>query len=129
MAERSRIRLPSLGALVPVGGPPTIDEARAALGGTATGTRPGTFVRVERGRQPADGVVGDRAEPIGPTEALEAVRADLFRFGALRVGGAVRAQRPRAPVHGILREACRYGGLVEVDGRILAVSFRLLGPA
>lgn len=152
MAERSRIRLPSLGALVAAGGPPTIDEARAALGGAATGARPGTFVRIDRGRgQSADGLVvhetgserdvwigdgvfarlrhGDRAEPVEPSAALEAVHADLRRFGALRVGTAVRADRPRKPVHGILREVCRYGGLVEVDGRILAVSFRLLGPA
>ncbi len=152
MGERSRFSLPSLG-IVPVrSGRPSVDDARAALGGRlATEPSVGVCVRVTMKRGAAAiGVVvcayGDERDvwigegrfvrvrerdvsALGEVEpSLAAIAKDAARFATLREGDEVvfldRAQLERT---GTLVEKCRYGGLVSAqDGKIVAVSFRRL---
>lgn len=149
VSERSRFHLPSLGALAGPSRPPSIEEARRALGGAAVGKRTGERVEVDRGRGRSaeglvvlrsatevdvflgDGVFARIRAPDGPrpltrpSPALDAPAADLERFASLRVGDAVLARRER---RGVVLEICRYGALVESDGVVLAVGFRNLAP-
>jgi hypothetical protein len=146
----SRVHLPSLGigAVRIPAGPPSVDDARAALGGRAsTGPGAGELVRVgalegvvvfasatERdvwigeGRfqrvdsascAPADGA---------PRADLAPIASDAIRFAALAEGDAVRVRDRRdREQDGRLIEKCRYGALVLCEGeRVIAVSFRRL---
>lgn len=133
-------------------GAPSIDEARAALGGPAHGQRTGARVEIDRGAgRTAEGLVvlatdgewdvwiGDgifarvRA-PQSPrplthaAPALDAVADDLARFARLRIGDVVAVPRSHGPSSGVVLEICRYGALVDVGGTVLAVAFRALGP-
>lgn len=129
-----------------------MDEARAALGGRVSGERTAARVEVDRGRgRRAAGVVvhstptevdvwiGDgvfarvRApeQPWAltrPSPELDAIVSDLERFRALRVGQRVAARRGRETWVGAILELCRYGALLDVDGKVVAVGFRSLEP-
>lgn len=146
MSERHR--LPSLGMVRVPDQPPTVDGARAALGGrAATLEGAGAVVRMPSGRlavvvfvapHEQDVWIGEgrfaRAteslEPAPATPELEAVAADARRFARLSEGDPVRyLDRSGAPHEGTLIEKCRYGALVLApDERVLAVSFRRVFP-
>jgi hypothetical protein len=156
MPERPRFHLQTFGAVRLPAGPPTVDEARASLGGrAATSPDAGCVVRVGgAGTAAALGVVvfaspeerdvwigqgrlqrvsSERCEPVeGPVDpSLGEVAADAARFAALSEGVEVRYLDRLGKAHlGRLVEKCRYGALVEdTDGRVLAVSFRRLWVA
>ena len=154
-ARGPRISLPSFGAVQIPSGPPSIDEARAHLGGRAdSGAGAGRRVRVEGMRAgPLEGVVvyasGDELDVwIGggrfarvssgacqdtdvEVESLAEVARAAARFAALREGDAVTyLDRAGASHVGVLLEKCRYGALVSsVRGTILAVGFQRVSPA
>lgn len=152
MRERSRVHLRSLGVGVGSIAAPTVEEARAALGGPARGRRTGERVEIERGAGKTteglvvlssegewdvwigDGIFARVRAPAAPrplrhaAPALDAVARDLTRFAALRVGDEVAARRGHEVLSGVVLEICRYGALVDVGGTVLAVGFRALGP-
>lgn len=135
-------------------GPPTLEQARERLGGAwvggpgvgelvlvraATGRRPGVVVHasptdrdvwIGAGRiqrvPPAELEPTDREDP-----ELEAVAGDARVFASLTEGQAVvYTDRTGTPGEGTLAEKLRYGALVGLgDGRVIAVSFRMLAPA
>ena len=134
--------------------PPTIDEARAKLGGRAeSGPRAGEVVDVD-GAAGSMGVVvfalDDEAWVwIGegrlkkcsattlvahagePPRELSRVAADVRVFASLREGARVRYVADAAEMReGTLAEKCRFGGLVTTaSGTVVAVAFRRLWPA
>lgn len=145
MSVRTRHRLHTFGAVRVPAGPPTVDEARASLGGRASSidastAGAGAIVRIVEGPgQGARGVVvfaseherdvwigegrmrriaAERcAEIEGPAPApLEPVAADAARFAALSEGERVRYLDRLGRTHaGTLVEKCRYGALIEAD--------------
>lgn len=149
----SRVRLPSLGlgAVRIPAGPPSVDDARAALGGRAsTGPEAGARVRIggsegvvvfasasERDVWIGEGrfqrVAADACEPAprASSAELDPVAADARRFAGLAEGDAVRYRDRHDREHeGQLVEKCRYGALVlRADARVVAVSFRRVAPA
>jgi hypothetical protein len=148
MGQKSHLRLPAL-ASWRTASPPTLDEARRALGGrTRSDGREGAGATVDeprRGRSPGvvlcaaagevDVWIGEgliarvaQVELDEPAELFRAVAADIRRYWALREGDRVRVDGAL----GTLREQCRYGALVERDeapGKVVAVGFRRLEPA
>jgi hypothetical protein len=75
--------------------------------------------------------VRTRAEDLTPTDdaSLEAVAGDARLFGGLHEGARVGAlTKDGARREGVLAEKCRYGALVVVEGKVLAVSFRRIVP-
>lgn len=151
MADRPRISLATLGLGVDVESSPTVDRAREALGGRVeSGEGAGSVVLVTMKRgAPARGVVvcavGDerdvwigegrfvRTHPseLAPTDdaSLEGVAVDARLFASLREGARVCAiAKDGTRREGVLAEKCRYGALVAVDGKVLAVSFRRIVP-
>ncbi|GAB4211365.1 MAG: hypothetical protein OHK0013_33000 [Sandaracinaceae bacterium] len=150
--------LPLLSARPVPSEPPTVEEARIALGGRRSAPTEGpisegngvTFSDA-RGRT-VRGVVVCATEAdidvwiddgrfqrlpatrLGPTplssdDPLAAVAADARAFSALHEGERVRFLRRDGSLgEGVLTEKCRYGGLVVHDGRVLAVSFRRIWP-
>lgn len=152
MADRPRVSLATLGLGVDVESSPTVDRAREALGGRVTSEKGAgvvVVVTMKRGA-PARGVVvcalGDErdvwigegrfvrvhAADVEPASdpALDAVASDARLFSTLREGARVRAiAKYGARRDGILAEKCRYGALVAVEGKVLAVSFRRIVPA
>lgn len=148
--------LPSLGARAVSGTPPTIDEARLALGGRIDAhdaAHVGSLARFRDARgQDVEGVVvcdaggaldvwiGEgrfqrlsrhRVElaPMRVEHALADVAADARLHAGLREGQRIRfLTRDGANREGILAERCRYGALVSHEGRVIAVSFRRLWP-
>jgi hypothetical protein len=144
----SRVHLPSLGlgAVRIPAGPPSVDDARAALGGRAsTDAGAGALVRLGA----TEGVVvfasaTERDVWIGegrfqrvatatcvPSDGasrpdLTPVASDARRFAALAEGDAVRVRdRSDREQDGRLIEKCRYGALVLCEEeRVIAVSFR-----
>lgn len=155
----SRVHLPTvrtLGAVRIPSGPPTVDDARASLGGRAsTDPRAGVCVSiVERGGVRTTGIVvfasgeerdvwvgegrfrrADAAscEPAetATDDSLDAIAEHARRFAALSEGDAVRyLDRDDHAHEGQLVEKCRYGALVLApDGRVLAVGFRRISAA
>jgi hypothetical protein len=146
MGTKGRVSLKALGGAIAIG-PPTIDEARASLGGRAsTSARAGERVRVKSTRR--EGVVvfasesevdvwiGDgRLQRVAPGECersergereLDAVAADARRYGALVEGEEVTFLDRSDRAHpGTLVEKCRYGALVlDRGGKVVAVGFR-----
>lgn len=149
MSDRPRHHLRTFGAVHVPAGPPTVEEARASLGGRAsTSLDAGALVRVSDGavgvvvfasHDERDVWVGEGrlrrvaaercAELEGPAPAaLLPVAADAARFAGLPEGARVRYLDRLGRAHaGTLVEKCRYGALVESeDARVLAVSFRRL---
>ena len=149
MASRVRLRSLGLGAVRIPAGPPSVDDARAALGGRASTviSSAGARVRVassegvvvfastsERDVWIGEGrfqrVAAAACEPIEPTPhaELDAVAADARRFAAMSEGDSVRFRDRQDRDHaGQLVEKCRYGALVlGEDARVIAVSFRRL---
>jgi hypothetical protein len=148
--------LPSLGARDVPSGPPTVDDARAALGGRVPRLARSRVASLARFRDTrghdVEGVVVcetdrdldvwigdgrfvrialDRAEfsTIPGDHGLADVAADALVFDALSEGQAVRfVSRDDHEREGVLAERCRYGALVSHDGRVFAVSFRRLWP-
>lgn len=138
--------------------PPTVDAMRARLGGRARGGpsafRAGAIVQVATaGGGAREGVVlcadalavdvlfergvVKRAAPSGVSlcvapaaRALLDVAAQAELFGGLREGDAVEVLRGEGPpTRGVLREKCRYGGLVALDPQtLLGVGFQRLRP-
>jgi hypothetical protein len=155
VGERSRFSLPSLGIIPKQSGAPTVDDARTALGGrVATDAGAGACVHVAMKRGAAaigvvvcvsgderDVWIGDgrfvraRASDVSALAEVEpslgAVAADAARFAALAEGERVAyVDRKQVERVGTLVEKCRYGALVSAeDAKIIAVSFRKLGPA
>jgi hypothetical protein len=155
MTEPKRF-LPSLGVRPLSSAPPTVDEARAALGGrraASAGRLEGRGVAFldARGRTvrgvvvcatdaEVDVWVGDgrfqrlaatRAEPmpVPPDDTLAEIVADARVFSRLQEGERVRFLRRDGRLdEGRLVEKCRYGALVAHDDRVIAVSFRRIWP-
>ncbi|AKF07404.1 hypothetical protein [Sandaracinus amylolyticus] len=155
MSDRSRYHLPTFGAVHVPTRAPTVDEARASLGGRAsTSPEAGALVQVIEASSRVSGVIVfasaeerdvwigegrlrrvarsscvDAEGPMDP--ALAPVAADASRFAALSEGTRVRYHDRRGVAHeGTLVEKCRYGALVESSaGRVLAVSFRRIERA
>ena len=148
--------LPSLGARDVGPAAPSIDDARAALGGRVSlrpDARIGGLSRFHdaRGRE-IEGIVvcetdahldvwiGDgRFQRIAtdrgsitatsPDHPLADVAADAKLFLALLEGQRVRfLARDGSSHEGVLAERCRYGALVSFESRLFAVSFRRLWP-
>lgn len=148
--------LPSLGARDVSSEPPSIDAARAALGGRVTqrrDPRSGGLARFldARGKD-VEGIVvcetrteldvwigdgrfqriaSDRAtiSAIATDHALADVAADARLFLGLLEGQRVRfLARDGSSHEGVLAERCRYGALVSFESRLFAVSFRRLWP-
>lgn len=146
-----KVPLRTLGGAIDLG-PPTIEQARAGLGGrAATEARAGLRVRlgdadaavegvvvfaspreddvwIGEGRfkrvSPGDWVASDRSDP-----SLEPIEADARRFAALGEGAPVTFVDRMGRSHdGTLVEKCRYGALVSDGARIVAVSFRRIAP-
>ncbi len=149
MTDRDR-RLPVLPGFA--SGPPTLDEARRALGGPwEGGPQIGETVRVRGPREERVGVVVHASPthrdvwvgagrivraPLAQTEpvhdpSLARVSADACVFASLQAGQRVAYEARDGEVgEGVLAEKLRFGGLVGVDdGRVLAVGFRMLTPA
>jgi hypothetical protein len=148
--------LPSLGARQVSSEPPSIDEARGALGGRVTLDRDARLGALARFRDAHDrdveGIVvcetetdldvwiGDgRFQRIAITRAsitsvstehpLADVAADARLFLTLDEGHPVRfLSRDGSSHDGVLAERCRYGALVSFESRLFAVSFRRLWP-
>lgn len=148
--------LPSLGDRDVPRGPPTIEEAREALGGrvaTRQGSSLGDLARfrdvyqrdvegvvvcetaetldvwIGEGRFQRIAVERARLSRASSEHALADVAADARVFDTLREGQPVRfLSRDGAHREGVLAERCRYGALVSFEGRIFAVSFRRLWP-
>lgn len=149
MASRVRLRSLGLGPVRVPAGPPSVDDARAALGGRASTVISGAGERVriassegvvvfastsERDVWIGEGrfrrVAPAACEPIEPMPdpELDAVAADARRFAAMSEGDPVRFRDRHDGDHaGQLVEKCRYGALVlGPDERVIAVSFRRL---
>lgn len=140
--------------------PPTIDGMRARLGGRLQGRPGGSFppgTAVTVGNDAGSGRVGillvddggavdvylerglvKRTAPAmvaryggDVPEALAAVAEQARVFGSLAEGQRVHVEQgDTSGVAGVLREKCRYGGLVECDtGKMLGVGFRKLWPS
>lgn len=148
-----KITLPTLGARA---APPSVEEARATLGGRVTlpaDARLGALARFTDARGAgAEGVVvcetdrevdvwiGEgrfqrvaiervRCDRVADTHPLADVAADARLFGSLAEGQPIRfLGRDGRDREGVLAERCRYGALVSHDGRLFAVSFRRLWP-
>lgn len=148
--------LPSLGARDVSSDPPSIDDARAALGGRVTLRREpriGGLARFDDARgNEVNGIVvcetdadldvwigdgrfqriaSERAGVSTPStdHALADVAADARLFLALLEGQRVRfLMRDGSSHEGVLAERCRYGALVSFESRVYAVSFRRLWP-
>jgi hypothetical protein len=149
--------LPVLGGIwasIRDAGPPTIDQARERLGGAwqggpgvgdtvslsgATGAQTGVVVHaspterdvwIGAGRIRRVGAYEVRPPPEGPGPELAAIADDARVHASLREGQRVVYQtRDGATGTGVLAEKLRYGSLVGLeDGRVIAVSFRRLGP-
>jgi len=134
--------------------PPSVDTARARLGGRIPSDAvllpafpPGTIVRV----RDLSGVVvfastseanvlvdASSIRRVAPAELapgtdpeLEALAADARVFGTLAEGQSVRYKADRGDlIEGRVVEKCRWGALVErPDGVVVAVGFRKLWPA
>jgi hypothetical protein len=154
VAGRSRFTLSTIALGLDVVEAPSIDEARAALGGRASTERgAGELVSVslKRGGDAAGVVVYalgdqrdvwigagrfvrttvDRLSSLRDAQAeLKDIAADARRFASLREGDPVRAmRRDGSAIDGRLLEKCRYGALVAHDDKIVAVSFRRVAPA
>lgn len=155
MGEGRDAKLPVLPGLLGAlaGGPPTLDEARANLGGPwEGGPDVGQTVRIPGPIAPRVGVVvhaspthrdvwigagrlqrvpAAQAEITEPDEELAPIAADARVFGALLQGQRVAYETRDGEVgEGTLVEKLRFGGLVGLEGgRVLAVSFRKLAPA
>lgn len=142
--------LGSLGA-----GPPSLDDARAKLGGpwiggpdigrvvripASIGHRVGVVIHatethrdvwIGAGRvQHVSGASVEEAEEAEGDETFDAVVADARMHAELTVEQPVVFQhRDGRTEEGVLVEKLRFGSLVGTeDGRVLAVSFRRLGP-
>lgn len=154
--DRARPRLPVLGGLFDElargGGPPSLDEARRALGGPwVAGLDVGACVALTSGGASRVGVVvhGDaderdvmvepgrvhrvaasRLTPAPSTPALDAIGADARVHASLEVGQRVAYEARDGSVgEGALVEKLRYGALVGDDeGRVHAVGFRRVSP-
>ena len=151
----SKRSLPSLGTREVPSGPPSIDDARLALGGRVSTAIPrvGALARFRdaRGGEVEGVVVCDTTDeldvwigegrlqrlpaarvtlvPLGADHALADVGADARVFVSLAEGRRVRfLTRSGSSLEGVLAEKCRYGALVSHEGRVLAVSFRRLWP-
>lgn len=147
-----KVPLRTLGGAIDLG-PPTIEQARDALGGrAATEPRAGRRVRVhDASGALAEGVIvfaspreddvwiGEgRFRRVSPADcvpleggdpALAPIAADARRFAALSEGAAVTfVDRGGRPHEGTMVEKCRYGALVAEGTRIVAVSFRRIAP-
>lgn len=152
--------MPSLSGWVQPTARPTVDHARDALGGrTTSGPRVGWGVVVDDPRHGlSPGVIlhdgGDELDAwIGegliarvklalvagsltstPPERFAEVAKEILRFASLREGQEVDVLGPGPAFRAVLREQCRYGGLVERadDVRsprpVLAIGFRRLAP-
>ncbi|MEC7525430.1 MAG: hypothetical protein VYE22_36440 [Myxococcota bacterium] len=155
--EGDRPNLPVLGGLwgaLESGGPPTLEDARAKLGGAWVSARhvgesldvPGPEGRriglvihstpTERDLWVGPGriqrvALADCRSAGGLVPDLDDVASDARVHASLSEGQRVTFQRRDGSVGvGTLAEKCRYGSLVGLDdGRILAVSFRKLAPA
>ncbi len=156
MVPKHPVRLPALADRPEPSGPPSLEQARAALGGPGrAGPRVGFGVVVEDPRHgPTPGVVvhdggGELDVWIGesviarvrlehvvgslkptPPARFGDLAQDVLRFAQLREGQAVSVLGPGPTFDAILRERCRYGALVEREGSertpLLAVGFRRL---
>lgn len=160
MTAKKPVSLPLLGdvegdPLAGRAGHPTVEQARRALGGRASASRPGGDVVLVAGAgaERAAGVIVFRDEreafvwigdgvlrrlpldhfephpgPIPPE--LASVAADARLFGSLAEGERVRFERSDGDLgEGTLVEKCRFGGMVELDaGGVMAVIFRRLWP-
>lgn len=139
--------------VMPASAKPSIEAARARLGGAAHGAplppglAPGVVVRFEGGA----GVVifasivevhvlldPSRMRRFPPDElavhdgahGLEELAADAHIFGLLRDGQSVRyAAVTGELVDGVIVEKCRWGALVQTRDVVVAVGFRKLWPA
>lgn len=148
--------LPSLGARDVPSGPPSIDEAREALGGRiarSPSARIGALARFRdaRGRDVEGVVVCETSDELDvwigegrlqrvattraaldrmePDHMLADVAADARVFASLSEGQRIRfLTRDGSSHEGVLAETCRYGALVSHESRVLAVSFRRLWP-
>jgi len=129
---------------------PTVDEARAKLGGRAeSDARAGSVVRASEtigvvvfARDDETWVwIGEgRLQKCAPSalathdgetpRELERVVADVRVFASLREGARVRYMADAAELRdGVLAEKCRFGALVATPmGGIVAVAFRRLWP-
>lgn len=139
MGEKSHVRLPALSRVPNQSAPPSLDEARRALGGRIrSGARAGWgAVVLDPRRGASEGVVlcdggseldvwigegliarvaesaiGESLVPEPPARFVE-VAADIVRFWSLVEDREVGVMGPGPAFRGVLREQCRFGALVE----------------
>ena len=135
--------------------PPPLEEARARLGGRVKSqpgvgrlvalvdgppaSRHGVVIFVEEDGGLHVWLGGGRAARVPPErveaaseEAVEpeliSIAARVCSFQALAEGDRVRVHGPAGMRSGVLVEQHRFGALVEVEGKLLAVAFGRLEP-